>query len=143
MTSTNPINSLFAPGGAFGSTSSAFGGLSPMGFGNVFDQAMSQSSSPAQSAKIAFLRTQYMKQNILYGMFSNPKTSMLGFGGSDLFGMDGPFGLPSWAYDAQRLLGSDSKAGDLINLSQQAALLAQSRLMNGLGSTGGSFDSMF
>jgi hypothetical protein len=143
MTSTNPINSLFAPGGAFGSFSSPFGGLSPLSFGNVFDQAMSQSNSPAQSAKIAYLRTQYMRQTILYGMFSDPKTSTLGYGGGDLFGMGGPYGLPSWAYDAQRLLGADSNAGDLINLSQQAALLAQSRLMGGLGSTGGSFDSMF
>jgi hypothetical protein len=115
----------------------------PVSFDSVVDQALSQAKTTAQQAKVLWLQTQYAKQNILYGMFADPKTSLLGFGGSDLFGTGGLFGLPSWAYELQRLLGDDPNVTNLMGLNMQAALLAQS-MKNNLGSLGldGGFDSV-
>lgn len=114
-----------------------------MNFGSVFDQALSQAKTTAQQAKVLWLQTQYAKQNILYGMFADPKTSLLGFGGGDLFGSGGLFGLPSWAYDLQRLMGDDPNIKNLMGLNMQAALMAQS-MKNNLGSLGldGGFNSV-
>jgi len=141
MSNLNPINNLFSSGGF----SSGFSPLSiPGGFGNVFDQALSQSTSKAESAKITWLQSQYMKQATLYDMFSDSKSSILGFGASSLFGSGGPFGLPSWAYDAQRLLGGDPEVQNLMSLGQRAADLVQRQFhSSGLGSLGGNFESMF
>jgi hypothetical protein len=75
-------------------------------------------------------------------MFADPKTSFLGFGISNLFGVGGPFGLPSWAYDAQRVLG-DANTQNLIHMSQQAAALAQSSISSlGSSSSGDIFSSL-
>jgi len=137
----NPIDSMFA---APGFTS----GLTPMSlpgsFGAVFDQALSQTQDRAGSAKLAWVRSQYMKQNILFDMFSNPKTSVLGFGMTDQFGAGGAFGLPSWAYDAQRVLSGDENLRSMMSLYQQAAALANQQMKgSSLGSLGGSYDSLF
>lgn len=144
MSSLNPIDSLF-PSSGFPSLPSP--SSIPGSFGNVFDQAMSQSTSKAQSAKLQWIQSQYMKQATLYDMFSDSKTSILGFGASDLFSTDGLFGLPSWAYDLQRVLGNESNVQDLIRLNDQASQILQNQLHSsssaGLGSTGGNFESMF
>jgi len=97
-------------------------------FNGIYNDLLSQKNSiSAESAKRAVLQSKFVKQQVLYDMFADPKTSFLGFGVSHLFGVGGPFGLPSWTYDASRLLG-DSQTKNLIDLSQQAAFLAQSRL---------------
>lgn len=140
MSSLDPINSLF-PSSGFSSPS--LPSSIPGSFGNLFDQAMSQSTTKAQSAKIEWLQSQYMKQATLYDMFSDSKTSILGFGMSDLFGSGGPFGLPAWAYDAQRLLGNDSDVQNLMSLSHQAAQMFQNQFhSSGLGSLGGNSNSL-
>jgi len=141
MSAMNPIDSMF-------STPGFTPGLTPMSlpgsFGSVFSQAMSQAKDRGESAKLAWVQSQYMKQNILFDMFSNPKTSVLGFGMTDLFGPGGTFGLPTWAYDAQRVLGSDQNLQDMMGLYIQAASLAQKQMGgSGLSSMGGSFDSLF
>lgn len=141
MSALNPIDSLFSSGGF----SSSFDPSSiPGHFGNVFDQAMSQSTSKAQSARIAWLQSQRMKQSTLFDMFSDPKTSALGYGTSNLFGTGGPFGLPAWVYDAQRVLGGDPEIQNLLSLSHQVAELTQRQFhSSSMGSLGGNFESMF
>ena len=137
----DPINSIFNTPGFTPS-------LTPMSlpgsFGAVFDQAMTQTHDKAGSAKLAWVRSQYMKQNILFDMFSNPKTSVLGFGMTDMFGPGGAFGLPTWAYDAQRVLSGDENVRSMMSLYQQAAALANQQMRgSSLGSLGGSYDSLF
>jgi hypothetical protein len=137
----NPIDALF-------NTPRLAPGLTPLSlpgsFGAVFDQAMSQTQDKAASAKLAWVRSQYMKQNVLFDMFSNPKSSVLGFGMTDLFGVGGAFGLPSWAYDAQRVLSGDENVRSMMSLYQQAAALANQQMRgSSLGSLGGSYDSLF
>ncbi len=146
MNNVNPINSLFSGGGSH-ATSGLFG--SPVNFGNTFDQAMTQARTPADKAKVAFIQAKFTQQNILASMFSDPHTSMLGFGANELFGTGGPFGLASWVYDAQRVLGNNSDVSKLIGLGEQAAFLAQSNFnhqLSSLGSTrstGGGINSLF
>jgi hypothetical protein len=137
----NPIDTMFAsPNFTPGLTPMAL----PGSFGDVFSQAMSQAKDRAGSAKLAWVQSQYMKQNILFDMFSNPKTSVTGLGVTDLFGAGGPFGLPAWAYDAQRVLGGDEHLQGMMGLYIQAAALAQKQMGGpGLGSLGGSYDSLF
>src|SRR5579864_9511637 len=102
MNGINPIDSLFSSG-ATNPTSSLFG--SPVNFGTTFDQALSQAQTPADKAKVLFVQAKFAEQNAMANMFSDPQSSILGFGATDLFGVGAPMGLPSWAYDAQRLLG--------------------------------------
>lgn len=143
MASINPIDSLFS-NGVSSPTSGLFG--APVNFGTTFDQAMTQAKTPADKAKVAFIQTKFARINALAGMFSDPQTSLLGFGAEELFGIGGPMGLPSWVYDAQRLLGKDSNVSQLVGLSQQAAFLAESNFnhsLSSLGSTGKGFNSLF
>jgi len=113
-------------------------------FNSIYNSLLAQKTSlSADSAKRVYLQSQFSKQQVLYDMFADPKTSFLGFGVSNMFGAGGPFGLPSWTYDAARVLG-DSATQNLIDLSQQAAFLTQARFgsldsMNG----GDSFSSLF
>lgn len=146
MNNINPIDTLFS-NAVSNPTSGLFG--SPVNFGTAFDQAMTQARTPADKAKVAFIQAKFTQQMVLADMFSDPKTSALGFGGNELFGVGGPMGLASWAYDAQRLLGKDSNVSDLIGLSDQAAFLAQTRFNHALSSfgstssSGGGIDSLF
>jgi len=136
----NPIDSLFSSNNFSPSVTPFVGATN---FGSAIDKAMSEAKTPAEKAKVTWLQAEFHKQNVLYDMVSDSKTSSLGFGMSDLFGVGGPFGLPSWVYDAQRLLG-DADTQRLISLSQQASQLAQRRLNHGLdalGSSGG-FESL-
>jgi hypothetical protein len=130
MNTLNPIDSLFSPN-TFSPSVSPFVGAT--NFGSVFDQAMSQATTPAEKAKVTWLQAKFHTQNILYDMFSSDKSSTLGFGMSDLFGVDGPFGLPSWVFDAQRLLG-DAETQKLISISQQTSELLQRRMNHGFNS---------
>ena len=105
-------------------------------FNSIYNSLLTQKNSiSAESAKRAYLQAQFAKRQALFNMFADPKESFLGFGISNMFGVGGPFGLPSWTYDASRLLG-DSQTQNLIDLSQQAALLTQSRF-GSLGSLDG------
>ena len=143
MNGLNPIDMLFS--NAVSNPTSGLMG-SPVNFGTTFDQAMIQAKTPGDKAKVLFAQAKYNQQLAMADMFSDPETSLLGFGATDLFGVGGPMGLPSWAYDAQRLLGNNSDLSQLIGLSQQASLLAQSNFnqqLSSLGSTGSGFDSMF
>ena len=139
MNSLIPVDSLFS-GGYFPSPAGLGGGLS--GFGSIFDQALGQSTSPAQSAQIAWLQTQYSNQNTLYGMLSDSPSSSFGGSLGDVFGLSGAFSLPSWAYDLQRLLGKDSGVQQAMALGQQASLLAQTAFSHNLSSLGTGFESL-
>jgi hypothetical protein len=136
MNNLNSLDPLFSGQSSYSLMNNFSSSASPVSFGSVFDQALSQAKTSAQQAKVLWLQSQYTKQNILYGMFSNPKTSLLGFGGGDLFGTGGLFGLPSWAYDLQRIMGDDPNVKNLMGLSMQASLLSQSLKNNSLGSLG-------
>lgn len=139
----NPIDSLF-PSGSSDPASSSFG--SPLNFGSVFDQAMIQAKTPADKAKLAVAQAQLSDQNALADMFSDSSSSSLGFGTTDLFGIGTPLNIPSWATDLQRLLGNNSDITQLVGMSQQASLLAQSSFnqqLSSLGTSGGGFDSLF
>jgi hypothetical protein len=144
MNSPGPLDPLFSGQSSYPVMNNPGSSASPVGFGSVFDQALSQAKTSAQQAKVLWLQSQYTKQNILYGMFSNPKTSLLGFGGGDLFGTGGLFGLPSWAYDLQRIMGDDPNIKNLMGLNMQTALLSQSLKNGSLGSLGlgGGFNSI-
>jgi hypothetical protein len=129
----NPIESLYQ-------SQSGLFGAGPMDlstdFNSIYNSLLTQKNSiSAESAKRAYLQAQFAKRQALFNMFADPKESFLGFGISNMFGVGGPFGLPSWTYDASRLLG-DSQTQNLIDLSQQAALLTQSRF-GSLGSLDG------
>ncbi len=138
----NPLDSLF-------SNSSSSSALDPLGsslnFGTTFDQAMVQAKTPGDKAKVLFAQAKFNEQLALADMFSGSPLS-LGSGLSDLFSTGGSLGLPSWAYDAQRVLGNNSDAAKMVGLSQQAALLAQSTFsdpLSSLGTSGSGFDSLF
>ncbi len=143
MNGINPIDSLFSSG-ATDPTSGLFG--APVNFGSTFDQAMSQASTPADKAKVLLNQAKFAEQNAMANMFSDTQSSVLGFGVTDLFGAGGPMGLPSWAYDVQRLLGNNSDVAKLMSLSQQAQFLAQSGFnqdLGSLGTTGSAVNSLF
>jgi hypothetical protein len=144
MNNLNPLDPLFSSQSSSSIMNNFSSSTSPVSFGSVFDQTLSQAKTSAQQAKVLWLQSQYSKQNILYGMFSNPKTSLLGFGGGNLFGTGGLFGLPSWAYDLQRIMGDDPNIKNLMGLNMQAAMLSQSLKNNSLGSLGlgGGFNSI-
>src|SRR5579859_159175 len=75
-------------------------------FNTVYDNLLAQKNSPTvQSALQQFRQVENSNSFVLQDMFANPETSFLGFGVGNLFGTGGPFGLPSWAYDVQRLTG--------------------------------------
>ena len=136
MSNLNPLDPLFSSQSSYPIMNNFSSSTSPVNFGSVFDQALTQAKTSAQEAKVLWLQSQFAKQNILYGMFSDPKTSLLGFGAGDLFGTGGLFGLPSWAYDLQRIMGDDPNIKNLMGLNMQAALLSQSLMNNSLGSLG-------
>jgi hypothetical protein len=143
MNGANPIDSFFSSG-ATNPTPSLFG--SAVNFRSTFDQAMNQASTPADKAKVLFVQAKFAEQNAMANMFSDTPSSILGFGATDLFGVGGSMGLPSWAYDVQRLLGNNSDVAQLMSLSQQAQFLAQSGFnqdLGSLGTTGSAVNSLF
>ena len=132
------INGLNSLDTLFPTQSNLFG-VNPMDlsadFGSIYQSLSSQKSKiTADSAKRAYLQTKSFQPQVLTDMFADSRTSFLGMG--DLFGGGGLFGLPSWANDAERLLG-DSQTKKLIDLSRQAAFLEQSQLGNLDSSNGG------
>ena len=140
----NPINSLFTDGAPSGS-SSLFD-PSPASFGSTFDQAMTQAQTPADKAKVLFTEAKFAEQSALASMFSDSFSSLMGLGASGIFGTGTGTGLPSWVYDAQRVLGNNPQISNLISMSQQANYLLQSRLnqqLSSMGISGSAFDSIF
>ena len=144
----NPLNPLLGSGN---DPLSGLGGINPASFGSVIDQAMVQAKTPADKAKVAFAQAQFSELNALAGIFSDNTSPIAGFGMGmgDLLGIGGPMGLPSWTSDAQRVLGTPQGIADLIGMSQQASSLIQQQFshflssLGSLGTTGGSFDSLF
>lgn len=131
-----------APG--FGSLFSALGGNSS-GFGSIFNQVISQAKTPADAAKIQWLQAEYSDLNDLAGIGSGSTSAIGGLGLGDMFGIGGPLGLPSWALDAERLLGNNGDTRQLVSAYQQAAFNLQSQFNQSLadfGSTGGSVNSL-
>ncbi|HVZ79408.1 MAG TPA: hypothetical protein VHE12_01255 [bacterium] len=121
----------------------ALGG-NALAFGNAFSQAMDQAKTPADKAKVAWLQAEYGVLTDLnnLGNGSSSLAGLMGLGSSDLGSI---FGLPSWAADVQRLLGSDSNVGQAITAQQQMAFTLQSQFNQSLasfGSTGSSFNSL-
>ena len=145
---TDPISFLpaLSSTGLSSPLSGLFGATATQ-FGSVFDQALANAKTPADKAKLAWAQAEFSTQNMLYGMFSDPHTSFMGLGASGLFDVGGPFGLPSWTSDVERLMGNDPQVQNLMGLDRQASFLAQSRFnggLSGLGSgSGGGFDSLF
>ena len=98
---------------------------------------------PAEKAKVQGLQAQngiLMDLNNLGN--GGGVMGMMGFGGSLESAL---FGVPSWASDVQRLLGSDSNVGQAITAQQQMAFAMQSAFNQNLasfGSTGSSFNSL-
>ena len=140
----NPLSSLFS-GGALSGGSNLFG-PSPVNFGTTFDQAMAQAQTPEEKAKVAFVEAKFAQQSALAGIFSDGSSSLLSFGASSLFGTGGATGLPSWVYDAQRVLGNNPDIANMISMSEQASKLLQSQFnhsLSSLGESGKGFDSLF
>jgi hypothetical protein len=132
------------PSPDFGSLFNALGG-NAIGFGSVFSQAMSQAKTPAQAAKIDWLQAEYSDLMDLSNIGSGSGSALGSFGMGDLFSTGGPFGLPAWATDAERLLGGDPNVQQLTSSYQQAAFALQSQFNQSLanfGSSGGSFNSL-
>jgi len=117
---------------------------SSVGFGSVFNQAMAQAKTPADQAKVAWAEAEYSNQMSLSSMFADPtsSSSLLGLASSLGGGNDSLFGLPSWAYQLEDLLGPNSTAAQAMSIDQQASLAAQSMLNQDLGSIGSSFNSL-
>jgi hypothetical protein len=132
----NSMDSLFSNNF---SSSNLLGGTSALNFGSTFDQAMAQATTPGDKAKIALAEAQYSNLNDLFNMGnSDPSSSVLGFSMNDLFSSGGLFGVPSWAYDLQRIMGNNSNVSQIMNLNQQAAFAAQSAMSNDLANMGSS-----
>ncbi|HEY5037842.1 MAG TPA: hypothetical protein VIJ93_02105 [bacterium] len=131
----NSMDSLFSNNF---SSSNLLGGASSLNnFGSAFDQAMVQAKTPGDKAKVALAEARYSNLNDLFNMEnSDSASSVLGFSMNNLFGSGGLFGVPSWAYDLQRILGNNSNISQIMNLNQQAAFAAQSSLNNELSNIG-------
>lgn len=129
----------------FGSFFNALGG-NAVGFGNIFSQAMSQAKTPGDAAKIDWMQAEYSDLMDLSTLGSGSVSALAGMGMGDLFGFGSPLGLPSWAQDAERLLGStNSDLQQTMSAYQQAAFSLQSQFNQSLadfGSTGGSVNSL-
>ena len=139
-----PIDSLFGKGGSDSLSGFSNPLASSVGFGSVINQAMAQAKTPADKAKVAWAEAELSNQTALSSMFADPSSpsSLLGTA-MDLSGASNdPFGLPSWAYDLERLLGPNSTAAQAMSIDQQASLAAQSLMNQDLNSLGGSVDSM-
>lgn len=147
----NGINSLSSILGSGSDPISGLGGINPTSFGSVIDQVMAQAKTPADKAKVAFAQAQFSELNALAGIFSDNTSPIggLGMGTGDIFGVGGPMGLPSWASDAQRVLGNPKGISDLIGMSEQASALLQQQFshslssLGSLGTTGGNVDNLF
>ena len=145
MNNLNAMNSLFSTGLSTPSINPFLSTGSSVNFGSVLDQAMAQAKTPGDKAKVQWLQAEYSDQSVLSSMFSDPQTSFLGLGMSDLFGIGGPLGLPSWAYDVQRVMGSNSAVQQLMGINQQASQVIQSQFGNSVASLGlgGGINSLF
>jgi hypothetical protein len=140
----NSIDSLFGNGGMDPLSSFSNPLTSSLGFGSVINQAMAQAKTPADKAKVAWAEAKFSNQMALSSMFENPSSpsSLMGMS-MDLSGASNhPFGLPSWAYDLERLLGPNSAAAQAMNIEQRASFAAQSLMTHALSSLGSSVDSM-
>lgn len=129
----------------YGSFFNALGG-NAVGFGNIFNQAMSQAKTPADAAKIDWMQAEYSDLMDLSTLGSGSISALSGMGMGNLFGFGGPLGLPSWAQSAEQLLGSiDPNLQQSMSAYQQAAFALQSQFNQSLanfGSTGGSVNSL-
>ncbi len=143
MDSISSIGSTPSPD--YGSFFNALGG-NALGFGDVFSQAMSQAKTPGDAAKIQWMQAEYNDLSDLSSLGSGSTSALAGLGMGDLFGTGGAFGLPSWASDAERLLGSTNpELQQSMSAYQQAAFTLQSQFNQSLadfGSTGGSVNSL-
>lgn len=145
------LNGLNSSDPLFGGTSDPLANIlsnptdSTTNFGSVFNQAMAQAKTPAQQAQVAWDQAQYNDQMALSSMFADPNSpSSLMSTAMDLSGAsNNSFGLPSWAYTLEGLLGPNSTAAQAMSLNQQASLAAQSLLSQDLNSLGGSVNSLF
>jgi hypothetical protein len=135
----SPLNSPFASSNA-NAVFAAMGG-NALAFGNSFSQAMSQAKTPGDKAKVAWLQAEYGVLTDLnnLGNGGSSLAGMMGLGSSDPGGL---FGMPSWASDVQRLMGSDSNVGQAITAQQQMAFALQSQLNQSLASFGSSGNSV-
>jgi hypothetical protein len=133
-------NSLF--GSANTSLLSSLGGVSP--FGSVFDQAMTQATTPQKKAEVLLAKAKFQNQLSLSSMFSDLNNSSPSYNLGSLFGTNSSQSLPSWAYELQRLLGNNQTVKDAISLSQTAAALNQLQYNNSLANLGlgGSVDTL-
>lgn len=138
----NLTNGLSAPTSS--AVFNALGGNALL-FGDVFGQALSKAKSPAEAAKIKWLQAEYGVLTDLRNLGSGGSSlGMLGLG-SSMDNNGGLFGMPSWAYDVERLMGSDSNVGRAITAQQQMAFALQSQFNQSLasfGSTGSSVNSL-
>jgi len=129
----------------YGSFFNALGG-NAVGFGNIFSQAMSQAKTPGDAAKIQWMQAEYSDLMDLSTLGSGSSSALAGLGMGDLFGLGGSLGLPSWASDAERLLGStDPALQQSMSAYQQASFALQSQFNQSLadfGSTGESVNSL-
>lgn len=129
----------------YGSFFNALGG-NAVGFGNIFSQAMSQAKTPGDAAKIDWMQAEYSDLMDLSTLGSGSTSALAGLGTGNLFGFGSPLGLPSWAQDAERLLGgSNPSLQQTMSAYQQAAFALQSQFNQSLadfGSTGGSVNSL-
>lgn len=131
----NSIDSMFS-GSSSDSLFNPLAGLGPASFGSVFNQAMSQATTPQQKAEVLFAQAKFSNEMAMANMFSDPNSpgSMMDLAG--LFGAGGPASLPSWVYDAERLLGGNPTVQGAANMVQQANFLAQTRFNSSLAGLG-------
>lgn len=138
----DPISSLGnTPVPDYGSILNDMSG-NPVGFGNLFDQAMSQASTPQQKAQTAFLQVEYDNMNTLYGAVSGNSDPLMG-SVSDMMGLE-MGSLSSQLSQLETLLGlptSGSGSNSALNTQslssdQMMGLEAQQLLNNDLASFG-------
>lgn len=136
-------------GGQFSDTPGADAVYAAMGgnalaFGQAFSHALSQAKTPQDAAKIKWLQAEYGILTDLKNLGSGGSLGLLG--GGSMFDMGGLFGVPSWASDMQRLMGSDSNVGQAITAQQQMAFALQSQFNQSLasfGTSGSTFNGLF